>query len=90
MQNDLQTDEYCISISREITVCKNMIDRQQEELSRFEEQYGLSTQQMLAGALPEGGGKASDMEEWRNGHEGLLAWQQRLREYEEAYKALRR
>ena len=90
MQNDLQTDEYCISISREITVCKNMIDRQQEELSLFEKQYGISTQQMLAGEMPENSRKASDLEAWCNGHKGLLAWQQRLREYEEAYKSLRR
>lgn len=90
MQNDLQTDEYGISISREITVCKNMIDRQQKALFRFEKRYDISTQQIVAGELPEGGGKASDLDEWRNGYEGLLAWQQRLREYEEAYKALKR
>ena len=90
MHDDLQTDEYCISISREITVCKNMIDRQQKELAQFEKQYGISTEQLLAGEMPENGGEARDLEEWRNGYEGLLAWQQRLREYEEAYNELRR
>ena len=90
MHDDLQTDEYCISISREITVCKNMIDRQQKELAQFEKQYGISTEQLLAGEMPETGGEVWDLEEWRNGCEGLLAWQQRLREYEEAYSELRR
>lgn len=90
MHDDLQTDEYCISISREITVCRNMVDRQKKELTQFEKQYGISTEQLIAGELPEIVGAARDMETWRNGYAGLLAWQQRLREYEEAYNALRR
>ena len=90
MDDDLQTDEYCISISREITVCRNMIDRQKKELARFEKQYGISTAQLLAGEMPETGGEVRDLEAWRNGYQGLLAWQQRLREYEEAYNDLRR
>jgi len=90
MHNDLQTDEYCISISREITVCKNMIDRQEKELAQFEKQYSISTGQLIAGEMPKTGGKERDLEAWRNGYEGLLAWRQRLREYEEAYNDLRR
>lgn len=90
MHDDLQTDEYCISISREITVCRNMIDRQKKELAQFEKQYGISTEQLIAGEIPKTGGGARALEEWRNGYEGLLAWQQRLREYEEAYNELRR
>jgi len=90
MHDDLQTDEYGISISREITVCKNMIDRQEKELSRFEKRYGISTEQLIAGEMPKTAGEARDMETWRNGYEGLFAWRQRLREYEEAYNALTR
>jgi hypothetical protein len=90
MDDDLQTDEYCISISREITVCRNMIDRQKKELTQFEKQYGISTARLLAGEIPEIGGGSLDLETWRNGYQGLLAWQQRLREYEEAYNDLRR
>lgn len=90
MHDDLQTDEYTISISREITVCRNMIDRQKKELARFEKRFDMSTEQMLAGEMPAAGNAARDMEAWRQDYEGLLAWQQRLREYEEAYNALRR
>lgn len=61
-----------------------------KELTQFEKQYGISTEQLIAGELPEIVGAARDMETWRNGYAGLLAWQQRLREYEEAYNALRR
>ncbi|MBI5556860.1 MAG: hypothetical protein HY885_04420 [Deltaproteobacteria bacterium] len=90
MHDDLQTDEYTISISREITVCRNMIDRQKKELALFEKRYNISTEQLIAGEAPETGGAARDMEAWRHGYEGLLAWRQRLREYEEAYNALSR
>jgi hypothetical protein len=90
MHDDLQTDEYGISISREITVCRNMIDRQEKELSRFEKRYGISTEQLIAGEMPKIAGEARDVEAWRNGYEGLSAWRQRLREYEEAYNALTR
>lgn len=66
-----------------------MIDRQKKELSGYEERYGLSTERMMTGELPENVKEARDLEAWRNDYEGLLAWQQRLREYEEAYNALR-
>ena len=90
MHADLQTDEYMISISREIQVCKNMVARQKEELARLEKRYGLTTVQALAGEVPQGMIDGQALEAWRNGHHGLLAWRQRLREYEEAYAALRR
>lgn len=90
MSDDLQTDEYGISLSREITVCQNMIARQRRHLSRFEQQYDTSTEKMITeGSLViEKNGR--DRDEWRQEYEGLLAWQQRLREYEEAYEALKR
>ena len=90
MHADLQTDEYRISISREIQVCKNMIDRQEEELVRLEKRHGLTTEQVLAGEMPQDMTDAAVIAEWRNEHHGLLVWRQRLREYEEAYAALRR
>lgn len=90
MSDGLQTDEYRISISREITVCRNMIDRQKKHQARFEKQYGISTEEMIKKEGLNIEIKVRDMDEWRNEYEGLLAWQQRLREYEEAYEALRR
>ena len=90
MHDDLQTDEYTISISREITVCRNMIDRQKNELARFEKRFDMSTEQMLAGKMPAGGSDTRDMEAWRQEYEGLRAWRQKLREYEEVYNSLRR
>lgn len=90
MMSELQTDEYRISISREITVCRNMIERQKKYLTRFEQRYGLSTEEMKMTERLKNESGVEDIEEWHNEYEGLLAWQQRLREYEEAYEGLRR
>ena len=90
MINDLQTDEYGISISREITVCKNMIERQRKHLIRFEKQYGFFTEEVIKKESMKIETKTRDIDQWRNEYEGLLAWQQRLREYEAAYEELRR
>jgi hypothetical protein len=90
MSDDLQTDEYGISISREITVCRNMIERQRKNLARFEKQYGISTGEMIKNENLKTEIKTRDTDDWRNENEGLLAWEQRLREYEEAYESLKR
>jgi hypothetical protein len=90
MNDDLQTDEYGISISREITVCKNMIERQRKLLVRFEKQYGFFSEEVIKKESLKIETKTRDIDQWRNEYEGLLAWQQRLREYEEAYETLRR
>jgi hypothetical protein len=90
MVDDLQTDEYGISISREITVCRNMIERQRKHLIRFEKQYGFFTEEVIKKENLKFETTTRDIDQWRNEYEGLLAWQQRLREYEKAYEALKR
>jgi hypothetical protein len=86
---DVQTDEYRISISREIQVCKNMIALQTKDLARLEARHGLTTERLLAGEKPCGCANEAPLEAWRAEHQGLLAWRQRLREYEEASAELR-
>lgn len=90
MSDDLQTDEYGISISREIAVCRNMIERQRKHLVRFEKRYGFFTEEVIKNESLKIDTKTQDLDQWRNEYEGLLAWQQRLREYEDAYETLRR
>lgn len=87
--SDLQTDEYLISISREIAVCRNMIMRQQKDLCRWEKHYGLSTETVVIGEMSLEGVPAKDLAEWRDDYAGLCAWKQRLREYEEACQSFK-
>ncbi|MEW6502038.1 MAG: hypothetical protein ACOY8P_00400 [Thermodesulfobacteriota bacterium] len=87
MDTELRTDEYTISISREIVVCKNMIAKATEQLARLEKRHGRLTAEVVAGndTIPHGPERTA----WIETHAGLLAWRKRLREYEEAYHRLK-
>ncbi len=88
MADELRTDEYTISISREIVVCKNMIATATDRLARLEKRHGLTTADLLAGH--QGQPHGAERDAWLEIHAGLLAWRQRLQEYEEAYRALKK
>lgn len=88
MLGGLNTDEYTISISREIVVCQNMITAAARRLEKFEKQHGFTTAELLVGHDEPADG--SERITWLETHAGLLAWRQRLQEYEEAYSALKK
>jgi hypothetical protein len=89
MEPDLHTDEYTISIGREITVCRKMISRAEKNLARFEQKYGLPTEELVR---HDRWGEVAEQEarrRWQDEYEGLRAWRQRLEEYESAYLQMR-
>lgn len=84
----MHTDEYEISISREIQVCHNRIERSEKAISNLQKRY----EWLASGTLdyaPREPDKEAVWVKWRELHEGLNAWRQRLKEYEEAYSAIR-
>ena len=78
----MNTDEYEISLAREITVCKNIIAKITKELSRLEAKHGMTA---LARSSPD----IPDRTRWLQEYETLRTWQQRLREYEEALTTIK-
>ncbi|MEZ0329057.1 MAG: hypothetical protein ABWK15_05810 [Dissulfuribacterales bacterium] len=84
----MHTDEYEISISREIVVCRNQIERVEKAISELVQRHkwleGFST---TDGHLDLK--QKAVLDQWIELHEGLQAWRQRLKEYEEAYSAIR-
>ena len=88
MDSDLHTDEYTISMSREMVVCRNMIGKAEKSLARFEEKYGVTTAELALDnrwdVVPDGASR-----QWQDEYAGLQAWRQRLCEYEEAYQRMR-
>ena len=78
----MNTDEYEISLAREITVCKNIIAKITKELSRLEAKHGMTA---LARSSPD----IPDRTRWLQEYEALRTWQQRLREYEEALTTIK-
>lgn len=85
----MNTDEYQISLSREITVCNNFIARTARELARLEKKYSMPTAEFARTAPENSGVDTADRSRWLQEYETLRTWQQRLREYEEALSATR-
>ena len=84
----MHTDEYEISLGREIAFCRKMVRRLQGSLEKRERQGGMTTAAFLE-ALEKGGllGR-HPVQDWTQEHQRLQYWQKMLAEYEEALKSL--
>ncbi len=86
----MHTDEYEISIGREISLCRKMVRRLQEALARREKQYGMTTEAFLQ-ALEDGcRSEKPPIQSWNQEYQELQYWQKILSEYEEALESLKR
>jgi hypothetical protein len=86
----MHTDEYGISMSREISLCRNRVRQLKKSLERREQQYGMTTAAFLQ-ALEEGSlSPQHPIKSWNQEYQALQYWQKRLREYEEALESLKR
>ncbi len=83
----MHTDEYEISLSREIAVCLAKIRKLRKALLRIEKNAGTSSAAMISAS--QGGGIDAHLREWREHHEALLTWEQRLKEFEEIRRRMR-
>ncbi len=86
----MHTDEYEISISREVTVCRNIVARIKKNLEAFEIQSGITSAEFKSRVLA--GDLSLDFREgkaWYEEIEALAVWQKRLADYEEALRALK-
>ncbi len=81
----MHTDEYEISLGREIALCRAVIKRLTNALQAREKRYGMSTEAFLQvfdqGQLT---GPKRDLRKWREDHQELPKWQQKLKEYQQA------
>ncbi len=87
----MHTDEYEISIAREINHCQRVVEKTQEKLTRFERLYDGLTYPVAAAAVVEGllTINAKELGKWQEEYEALPVWKQRLAEYRQALKAMR-
>ncbi len=86
----MHTDEYAISLYRELSMSRKRVERIRSALHAMEKRYGRSTEDFLC--APESGqpGESnSDFRAWREHAHALQRWEQRLREFEEIYRQLR-
>ena len=85
----MNTDEYQISLAREITVCENFIAKSAREIDRLEKQHNMTTAEFTRTAPEQSGVDSANRRRWLQEYETLRTWQQRLRDYEEALRTTR-
>lgn len=86
----MHTDEYEISLAREINVCQRVVNETRRNLARRQARFG-SDYPRAAQAAAEGS-LAVDLEElaaWRDDFEALPQWEQRLDQYRQALAVMR-
>jgi len=85
----MHTDEYEISIGREITLCRKFVKQLKNSLHERAKRYGMTTEAFLQ-ALEQGGlSEQSHFRIWRKEYQDLRYWQKMLNEYEEALRTLK-
>jgi len=81
----MHTDEYEISLNREIGVCRSRLVSAEKELARLEKAYGLRTEQFVNGEVGVAAIPEKESARWREAAATRTVWSARLSEYEELY-----
>jgi hypothetical protein len=87
----MHADEYEISLSRELAVCKSAMKRIKEFLAIIERKHSISTEEFMNkyrnGTLsPE---HRDDYEAWKNNYESLKQWEELQKQYEEVFQVMK-
>jgi hypothetical protein len=86
----MHTDEYEISLSRELNVCRKKVDALQKKLSFMEKKFN-----MLTGTFLKDFNDAkidthnNDFISWFNDCDALRKWQESLKQYEEIFFSMK-
>ena len=84
----MHTDEYEISLGREITLCRKKVRQLQDALERREKHCGMTTAAFLQTIEAGQPSESHPTQGWRQEYQELRYWQKLLTEYEAALKSL--
>ena len=87
----MHTDEYEISIGREVNLCRKLIKSLGKEICGFEKRYSMDTETFLQDCevgIPSKNDE--DFSNWRKAWRELQFWKKTLDEYERALASLKR
>ncbi|MHB8880675.1 MAG: hypothetical protein ACYC69_04080 [Thermodesulfovibrionales bacterium] len=86
----MHTDEYEISISRELDICKNKVHVLKKALSLRETKFNMSTEKFIV-LYRHGEISVDDIDyiSWINDYRALRTWQATLNQYEELLVLMR-
>jgi len=87
----VHTDEYEISLSREIDVCKARLRVIRKTLNKLEQKYGTTAEQFLDD-LKNAAGRVSggDAEKWAENCKALNVWQDKQAAFEALYLRMKK
>ena len=86
----MHTDEYEISINRELNHCLHVVNKTRSSLEQRTQKYGMCYEQaMMAFGENRLHITAKELARWQDDVEALPQWEQRLKEYREALAAMR-
>ena len=89
----MHTDEFEISLSRELNVCKNTIQRIQKSLGIMERKHNKTTevfiQELLNNTLTGHPENKEDYDAWQSSYESLKKWEELERQYQEAFRKMK-
>ncbi len=85
----MHTDEFEISLSRELKVCENTIRRIRKTLAMMEQKHHKPTEAFIeeykSGRMPVDPDCRDDFTAWESSYEALTKWQDLERQYQEQY-----
>ncbi|MEW6115830.1 MAG: hypothetical protein AB1553_02895 [Nitrospirota bacterium] len=86
----MHTDEYAISLSRELNSCRKIVQKIRKTLRKFEEKHGMTTEEFIqkqsSGNLTT---SERDASAWLKEYNALKRWEERAREIERLYHEMR-
>ncbi len=89
----MHTDEFEISLSRELKVCGNAIQRIKKTLGLMERKHRKTTEAFIeeykSGKLPADPGYKDEYRAWLASYESLKEWQSLERQYQEQFRIMK-
>ena len=85
----MHTDEYGITLSREVHICDQKLKEIRRFLIKMENQYDLKTKIFVEEYRKGERRNSKDFSEWYEQYEALLRWKSLKEQYDELYRMMR-
>lgn len=85
----MHTDEYGITLSREVNICNKKLKAIERILAKMESKYKMKTEVFIEEYKKAEGWNNKDFDKWKENYEALKLWRERKRQYDEIYQKMR-
>ncbi len=85
----MHTDEYEISLTRELNVCRERVTRFRRRLDAYAKRFGADNPAQVVHTDKKNTATAAELQQWQDDIEALAIWAQRLADYETALRMMR-